>query len=252
MTAEAIPAIDLRAGAVVRLRQGDYDQQTTFAVDPVALAARYREAGARWLHVVDLDGAQSGELTNLAVIAAIAATGLRVQAGGGIRDVRGLEALLAAGVERVVIGSVAVRDPATVKGWIARFGPARLTLALDTRLRAGEWQLPHAGWTRTDGGTLAELAPFYEAAGATHLLCTDIDRDGMMAGPNLALYAWLAGIAPRLAVQASGGVRSAADVRAAARAGASAVILGRALLEGAVTVKDALAAATSISADVPC
>jgi phosphoribosylformimino-5-aminoimidazole carboxamide ribotide isomerase len=248
MSTVAIPAIDVRGGAVVRLRQGDYEQQTTFAVDPVALARRYHQAGARWLHVVDLDGARSGQGGSGAILEEIARTGLRVQAGGGIRDVQGIEALLDLGVERVVIGSMAVRDPLTVRSWIDRFGPARLTIALDTRLRDGEWSLPHSGWTQTDAAvagkpaTLAELAPFYEAAGATHLLCTDIDRDGTMAGPNLPLYTWLTALAPRLAVQVSGGVRSADDVRAAARTGAAGVILGRALLEGALRVEDAIAA----------
>jgi phosphoribosylformimino-5-aminoimidazole carboxamide ribotide isomerase len=249
-TTLVIPAIDLRDGAVVRLRQGDYDQQTTFPVDPLTLARRYRQAGASWLHVVDLDGARSGRFTHLALVAALAGEGLLVQAGGGIRDVDGVQALFDAGVERVVIGSVAVREPQKVAGWLQRFGAARLTLALDTRLRDGQWQLPHAGWTRTDGATLAELAPFYEAAGAVHLLCTDIDRDGMMSGPNLALYEHLAELAPRLALQVSGGVRGADDVRAAARVGAAGVILGRALLEAALTLEDAQAALSARPAEV--
>ena len=141
-----IPAIDLRDGQGVRLYQGDYAQQTTFAFDPDRLAARYADEGAIWLHVVDLDGARSGQFANLATIAGIASAGrLRVQAGGGIRDEAGVRRLLDAGVERVVVGSMAVREPETVAGWIARFGAERIVLALDTRFRDGQWTLPSAG-----------------------------------------------------------------------------------------------------------
>lgn len=242
MKPDIIPAIDLRAGRVVRLAQGDYARQTTYPDDPLALAASYAGAGARWLHVVDLDGAQAGGLANLPVIEALARTGLRVQAGGGVRGVADVHRLMDAGVERVVVGSVAIRDPDRVAGWLDRHGAARFTIALDTRWVDDRWTLPSAGWTRAETHTLDELAPWYAARGARHLLCTDIDRDGMLAGPNLALYRHLAAIAPSLAVQASGGVRSVDDVRAAREAGASGVILGRSLLEGRLALAEALAA----------
>jgi phosphoribosylformimino-5-aminoimidazole carboxamide ribotide isomerase len=241
MTFEVIPAIDLRDGRVVRLKQGDYAQQTTYAADPRELAQRYADAGARWLHLVDLDGARSGNLENIAVIQSIAASGMQIQAGGGVRSADDLQRLFDAGVQRVVLGSVAIRDPELVTGWLAAHGTERLTIALDTRRIDDRWTLPSAGWTESETRTLDELAPWYAARGARHLLCTDIDRDGMLAGFNLELYRHLAQSVPQLAVQASGGVRSLDDIRAARDAGAHGVILGRALLEGRFTVEDALA-----------
>ncbi|SEV99974.1 1-(5-phosphoribosyl)-5-[(5-phosphoribosylamino)methylideneamino] imidazole-4-carboxamide isomerase [Luteibacter sp. 329MFSha] len=246
-----IPAIDLREGQVVRLFKGDYAQQTTFAFEPEALAARYADEGASWLHVVDLDGARSGRFENLAVIAGIASAGrLRVQAGGGIRDEDGVRRLFEAGVERVVVGSLASRDPETVATWIARYGAERIVLALDTRFRDGLWKLPSAGWTADEARTLDELLPWYEAAGARHLLCTDIDRDGTMTGPNTALYRHVAALAPTLRVQASGGVSSLGDVEGLALQGVAGIILGRALLEGAFGLRDAFAVAAK--ADATC
>jgi phosphoribosylformimino-5-aminoimidazole carboxamide ribotide isomerase len=237
---EVIPAIDLRGGQVVRLKQGDYAQQTTYAADPRELAQRYAAAGARWLHLVDLDGARSGNLDNLAVIQAIAADGMQIQAGGGVREEADLQRLFEAGVRRVVLGSVAIRDPELVAGWLETYGADQLTIALDTRRINGRWALPSAGWTEVEARTLDELAPWYAARGARHLLCTDIERDGMLAGFNLELYRHLADRVPQLAVQASGGVRSLDDIRAAREAGAQGVILGRALLEGRFTVAEAM------------
>ena len=238
---DVIPAIDLRGGQVVRLKQGDYAQQTTYATDPRELAKRYAAAGAHWLHLVDLDGARSGRFDNLAVIQAIATDGMAIQAGGGVRDEADLQRLFDAGVRRVVLGSVAIRDPERVADYLAKYGADRLTLALDTRRIDDVWTLPSAGWTEVEPRTLDELAPWYAERGARHLLCTDIDRDGMLAGFNLELYCHLADRVPRLAVQASGGVRSLDDIRAARQAGAQGVILGRALLEGRFSVEDALA-----------
>ena len=236
-----IPAIDLRGGKVVRLKQGDYAQQTTYEADPRELAQRYAAAGATWLHLVDLDGARSGNLDNLAVIESIAADGMRIQAGGGVRGESDLGRLFSAGVSRVVLGSVAIRDPELVAGWLTRYGAEQLTIALDTRRIDDHWVLPSAGWTEMESRTLDELAPWYAEKGARHLLCTDIDRDGMLAGFNLDLYRHLAQTVPALAVQASGGVRSLDDIRAAREVGAKGVILGRALLEGRFTIEEALA-----------
>ncbi|MEI7038170.1 1-(5-phosphoribosyl)-5-[(5-phosphoribosylamino)methylideneamino] imidazole-4-carboxamide isomerase [Fulvimonas yonginensis] len=241
MNFDVIPAIDLRGGQVVRLAQGDYARQTVYAQEPLALAHAYAAAGARWLHLVDLDGAREGGLANLAVIEAVARSGLKIQAGGGVRKVADVHRLFDAGVSRVVLGSVAIREPQRVADWIARHGGERFTIALDTRWSEDRWMLPSAGWTRAEARTLDDLAPWYAAHGARHLLCTDIDRDGMLAGFNLALYRHLAQIAPALEVQASGGVRSVQDIRAAREAGARGVILGRALLEGCFTLAGALA-----------
>ncbi|HET6554773.1 MAG TPA: 1-(5-phosphoribosyl)-5-[(5-phosphoribosylamino)methylideneamino]imidazole-4-carboxamide isomerase [Dyella sp.] len=241
MSFTVIPAIDLREGRVVRLKQGDYAQQTTYACEPRELACRYAEAGASWLHVVDLDGARGGSLENFAVIEAMSHDGMRVQAGGGVRTEADLRRLFDAGVSRVVVGSVAIREPERVADWLSRHGADRFTLALDTRRIDGHWSLPSAGWTESESRTLDELAPWYASRGAQHLLCTDIDRDGMLAGFNLDLYRHLTEAVPALAVQASGGVRSLEDIRAAREAGARGVILGRALLEGRFTVQEALA-----------
>lgn len=241
MTFEAIPAIDLRGGAVVRLRQGDYARQTTYSVDPIALARGYADAGARWLHVVDLDGARDGELRNLRVIEALARGTLQVQGGGGVRGDADVQRLFDAGVARVVVGSLAIRDPDRVCEWLQRFGAERLCIALDTRCIDGAWRLPSAGWTQAENGTLDELAARYAVAGARHVLCTDIECDGMLGGPNVELYRHLAARFPQLAVIASGGVHDARDVRAVRDAGACGVVLGRSLLEGSLTFAQALA-----------
>ncbi len=238
---EIIPAIDLRGGHVVRLAQGDYERQTRYPVDPVELAAHYFSGGARWLHIVDLDGARAGGLQNLAVINAMAKSGLRVQVGGGVRSRSDVDALFAAGVERVVIGSLAVREPEKVEKWINVFGADKLCLALDTRLIDGEWTLSSAGWLAHEPARLDDLAPRYAVAGALHLLCTDIDRDGMLAGPNFDLYRHLRTLVPSMRVQASGGVRNRADLDALAETGVAAAILGRSLLEGRIALGEALA-----------
>ncbi len=141
----------------------------------------------------------------------------------------------------MVIGSLAVREPDTVAGWVARFGSERITVALDTRFIDAAWRLPLHGWTESSGRSLDELAVFYAGAGLAHLLCTDIGRDGMLAGPNLELYAHLVSRVPGVAVQASGGVRDAADIAAARAVGCGGAILGKALLEARINLKDALA-----------
>ena len=240
MSLEIIPALDLRGGRVVRLRQGDYARETGYDIDAMEQGRRYRDSGARWLHVVDLDGARDGGFENFKVLEGLARLGLEVQAGGGVRDEAGLRRLLDIGVRRIVIGSLAVRQPALVIEWIARHGAERIVVALDTRRSDAGWSLPVAGWTETAAVLLDELAPRYARAGARHLLCTDIARDGMMSGPNLDLYRHLAQIAPSMQVQASGGVRDLDDLRSLDGT-ASAVILGRSLLEGRLDLGEALA-----------
>jgi len=241
---ELYPAIDLRAGRVVRLAQGDYARETAYAHDPVALASAWARDGARWLHLVDLDGARAGRYGALELLARIRAeTGLAIQTGGGVRDEAQIEALIAAGASRVVIGSVAVRDPALVCTWLVRYGPERLCLALDARQDGdGVFRLPVRGWTEDSGVALHELlARLRASAPLRHVLCTDIERDGVYAGPNLALYRDLAAREASLLVQASGGVRDAADVRALREAGAGGAIVGRALVERRVALAELLA-----------
>jgi phosphoribosylformimino-5-aminoimidazole carboxamide ribotide isomerase len=242
MSFEVIPAIDLRGGRVVRLRQGDYARETVFADDPVSLARRYAGEGATWLHVVDLDGARSGSFENLVAIEAICAIGsLQVQCGGGVRNAGDLQRLYAIGVARVVVGSMAVRNPDATANWLGQFGPDRLVLALDVRGQAGAWRPAVHGWTEDADATLETLVAFYARAGAHHLLCTDIARDGTLGGFNLDLYRDLLDTGAGFEIQASGGACSLDDIRAVRAVGVHAVILGRALLERRFTFRDALA-----------
>ncbi|MGY0633208.1 1-(5-phosphoribosyl)-5-[(5-phosphoribosylamino)methylideneamino]imidazole-4-carboxamide isomerase [Luteimonas sp. A478] len=239
------PAIDVRDGRVVRLAQGDYARETRYGDDPLGVARGYADEGAQWLHLVDLDAARSGGYTLLPLLQTLAVEGrLKVQTGGGVRSRDDVVQLLEAGASRVVIGSLAVREPELVLGWIEEFGAQRITVALDARLDdEGVWRLPVHGWTETGAQTLDELADRYRQAGLRHLLSTDIVRDGMLTGASLALYAHLRAIAPGLEVQASGGVSAVEDVIAARDAGCAGIVLGRALLDGRFRLSQALEAA---------
>ncbi len=235
------PALDIRNGSVVRLKQGDYAQQTDYAGTPLELADNYADAGATWLHLVDLDAARDGGYTLAPLLGVLSNKGrLKIQTGGGIRSEADVQRVLDAGASRVVIGSLAVREPEAVASWLQRFGPERITIALDTRRVDDQWRLPLHGWTELSARTLDDLACFYADAGLEHLLCTDIGRDGMLAGPNLELYAHLSQRVPGLAIQASGGVRDVADILAARAVGCGGAVLGKALLENRFSLKEAL------------
>lgn len=237
---ELIPAIDLRGGRVVRLFQGDFAAETHYEMSPQELLARYARAGARRVHVVDLDGARDGRAGNRAIIAGLAtASRLAIQSGGGLRSSRGVKALLAAGVERAVIGSVAVAEPGEVAEWFDEFGAERLVLALDVRLDpAGMPRVAMHGWREQSSISLWDMVRRYLPAGLRHVLCTDVARDGAMAGPNLSLYREAVARFPGIAWQASGGVRDADDLKALAETGAAAAISGKALLEGRITMEE--------------
>jgi phosphoribosylformimino-5-aminoimidazole carboxamide ribotide isomerase len=230
---ELIPAIDLRDGRCVRLLQGDFAQETRYSVDPVELAQQYREMGARTLHIVDLDGAKRGVPVNLAVIRRMrAAAGIGVQLGGGIRARTSLEEALEVAT-RAVIGSLAVSDPELVASWLTEFGPDRLTLALDVRVGAdGTPMIATHGWTRASTLSLGAAIERFAAAGLKHVLCTDIERDGALSGPNVTLYRDCVQRWPGVEFQASGGVRDASDLKALEAAGVTATVSGKALLEG--------------------
>lgn len=238
-----IPAIDLREGRVVRLRQGDYMAETRYDEAPLALAKRYADEGATHLHIVDLDAARDGSATQRELIADMCRhSGLAVQAGGGVRTRADVDALLALGVQRVVIGSVAVREPERVIEWARELGSERILIALDARQDVdGVFRLPVSGWTEATGVTLVQRIAQFLAVGIVDFLCTDIARDGMLSGPNIELYAELHRLFPAARIQASGGLSSLRDLPALSVAGCVAVVMGRALLEGRFTLAEALA-----------
>lgn len=231
-----IPAIDLRQGQCVRLFQGDFDRQTIYGKNPVALAGSYQTMGFSNLHIVDLDGARSGQQENQEIIRSIIdSSELAVQVGGGIRSAQQLESWLDAGVARVVIGSLAIIRPRLVSEWLDNYGPEKVVLALDVALdETGTPQVATHGWTRPGNITLWQCIDTYLDAGLQHVLCTDISRDGAMTGPNIELYAQLIGKYPQIQLQASGGVRDINDLKALDRIGVPAAISGRALLDGKI------------------
>jgi len=244
---ELYPAIDLRGGRCVRLRQGDYGEETVYGDDPVAIALAFVAAGARWVHVVDLDAARTGHPVNRAVVgevaAAVSAAGAFVQAGGGVRSVAAAHALWDTGVRRVVVGTAAIEDPGLVATLVAA-RPGGVALGLDTR----DGEVAVRGWAQGSGIGIADALARLEEAGVAALVVTDIGRDGMLGGPDLrGLRSVLDGT--DLDVIASGGVSSAADVLALAglrgpqlgRALAGAIV-GRALYEGRLTVEEGVAA----------
>jgi phosphoribosylformimino-5-aminoimidazole carboxamide ribotide isomerase len=235
-----IPAIDLRGGRCVRLRQGDFDAETVFAFDPLQLLERYRSWGADWLHVVDLDAAREPSVTvrtpNRALIdALIAENGIHVQVGGGLRSRAAIADLLDDGAGRVVVGSLAVNAPAEVTALIRDFGANRMTIALDVRI--DDRGTPHVathGWRQQTTVSLWAAIDALAVHGLTHVLCTDVARDGMLAGPNLELYREARRRHPAIEWQASGGIRHAGDLAALAGLGVAAAVSGRALLENLI------------------
>lgn len=237
---ELVPSIDLRHGRAVRLFQGDFSRETPAGATPARLYRRFVAAGARRVHIVDLDGARDGVAANVTMLRALASLkGLRIQAGGGIRRLSDIVRVLADGAERAVAGSVAVESPDTLADWVRRFGFNRVVAALDVRVQAdGTPRVATHGWQRESKCTLWESTERLSAAGVRHILCTDITRDGAMAGPSLELYRECVQRFPGIAWQASGGIRKAADLRALAATGVAAAISGRAVLEGHITPEE--------------
>ncbi len=236
-----IPALDLINGEVVRLEQGDYGKQTTFHYSPIEKFQEYVSDGATYLHLVDLDGAKDPEKRQITTIQSIVANvDAPIQVGGGIRTIEDVKALLSIGVQRVVIGSTAVKNPEMVKAWFEEFGADRLVLALDVRIEAGEKRVAVSGWQETSDLTLEELIALYEPVGLKHVLCTDISKDGMLTGSNVALYKELVENYPEIEFQSSGGIGVLADVEALKPTKVSGVIVGRALLENRITLKEAI------------
>lgn len=232
------PAIDLKDGACVRLYKGEMDQATVFNDNPAAQAKAFEDAGCEWLHLVDLNGAFAGEAVNGAAVEAIlAGANVPAQLGGGIRDMAAIEGWLAKGLARVILGTVAVRDPDLVRAAAKAF-PGKVAVGIDAR----DGMVAVEGWAETTDVTATDLAKQFEDAGVAAIIYTDIDRDGAMQGPNVAATAALAQ-AVSIPVIASGGVSSMEDLQALKDCGAplDGAISGRALYDGRIEVGAAAA-----------
>jgi phosphoribosylformimino-5-aminoimidazole carboxamide ribotide isomerase len=245
---DIFPAIDLRRGQVVRLRQGDPTAQITFSSDPAATAQRWLSAGARWLHVVNLDGAFSGKTASenaSALKRIMQIPSVRVQFGGGLRDLKGVADALALGVARVVLGTVAIHSPEMVREAVIRYGAERIVVGLDAK----DGIVATHGWQVASGRKLVDAARQMGELGVRHIVFTDIGRDGMLEGVNIEATRSLARESG-LQVIASGGVASLDDIRRVAEAGpdgVEGVIIGQALYTGAVDLKFALSLSASRS-----
>jgi phosphoribosylformimino-5-aminoimidazole carboxamide ribotide isomerase len=235
-----IPSIDLRGGHCVRLLKGEFHAETIYEVDPRELLTRYADAGVRWLHLVDLDGARDGTPGNRDLIRQMAAQPrIRIQLGGGLRTRALIDAALDAGVSRAVIGSAAVEDPQLLRNCLATFGAERICLAIDVRVDAGGMpRVRTRGWVKEHELSLWELLHSFADTSLRHVLCTDIERDGALGGPGFDLYAEAQRRFPAIAWQASGGVRSLADLQRLDAMGLAAAISGKALLEGRITMEE--------------
>ena len=235
---EIIPAIDLKDGRCVRLFQGDFNQETVFSDDPLAMAQSWQDQGSQRLHVVDLDGAIRGKPVHLEIISSIVKTlDIPVQVGGGIRDLSSAEAWIEVGVARVVIGTAAVRDPDMVQEVCRKLGSEKIVVSVDAKNGLVALQ----GWQESSSVTVLDLASQMAKLGVVRLLYTDIARDGALTGPDLVTNARLTSETD-LAIQASGGVSSLEDLRRLLRTGVEGVIIGRALYTGAVSLPNALEA----------
>ncbi|MEC6822079.1 1-(5-phosphoribosyl)-5-[(5-phosphoribosylamino)methylideneamino]imidazole-4-carboxamide isomerase [Photobacterium piscicola] len=236
-----IPALDLIEGQVVRLFQGDYGQVTEYNVNPTEQFALYHQAGANWLHLVDLTGAKNTQARQLTLISQLlASTPANVQIGGGVRCEQDVSDLLHAGAQRVVIGSTAVKQPERVKGWIEKYGAEHIVLALDINIdNNGNRIVAVSGWQEDSGVTIETLLKDFLKVGLKHVLCTDISRDGTLTGSNVELYVDLCRQYPQVQFQSSGGIGSLDDITALKGSGVAGVIVGRALLDGKFSAEQA-------------
>ena len=241
MTLRIIPAIDLLDGSCVRLLHGDFNRCKVYELDAGRLAADYADQGAEWLHVVDLAASRDGPKADTRPLMRLLQSAPQsVQTGGGVRNESDIQNRLGSGAQRVVVGSMCVTQPREFAAWLDRFGPERLVAALDVSIDENgvPWPRTH-GWTRGSDRTLWDWLDFYGDKGLRHVLCTDIGRDGALTGPNLELYARMASRYPSLEIQASGGVSGLVDLRHLATTGVPSAIVGKALLEGCFTVREA-------------
>ncbi|ACJ29725.1 Phosphoribosylformimino-5-aminoimidazole carboxamide ribotide isomerase [Shewanella piezotolerans WP3] len=237
-----IPAIDLIEGQVVRLYQGDYNQKTTFNLSPLEQLQSYQEQGADLLHIVDLTGAKDPMKRQTQLIASLVRElDTPIQVGGGVRTEAQLSELLEIGVSRVVIGSLAVKEPELVKSWFVKYGSDAICLALDVNINdQGEKIVAVSGWQSGGGKTLESLVAEFSTVGLKHALVTDISRDGTLKGANTELYQEISTAYPEINWQASGGIATLADVNAVKESGANGIIIGKALLINQFTVEEAI------------
>lgn len=230
-----IPAIDLMEGKCVRLTQGDYGQKKEYSADPLDMAKQYEDCGITRLHVVDLDGAKAKKPCNLSVLERIAsATSLDVEWGGGIKDADSLSSALNAGAGRIICGSIAVDNRKEFSSWLSTFGPQRIILGADVR----DGKVATHGWLRDSGLALEELMGWYVPEGLSQMICTDISKDGMLQGPDFDFYASLKSQWLTVDVTLSGGISCMDDIIKAAELNLHSVIVGKAIYEGKITLKE--------------
>ena len=236
------PAIDLMDGGCVRLYKGDFNQRTDYAASPLGVAKSYAEAGAEWMHIVDLDGAKHGKTEQAELIMQIAQeSGLRVQTGGGLRELSQIQRLINGGVERAVIGSLAVTNPQMVKFWISEVGQDKICVALDVNIgEDGEPYPATRGWTEAGERTLWDVLDNYMGSGLKTILVTDIGRDGVLGGANDALYKKIMINYPSLNLITSGGVGTLGHVKKLKKLNPYGIIIGKALYEEKFTLEQAI------------
>ena len=232
---ELIPAIDLIDGRCVRLTQGDYNEKKVYEQDPLDMAKSYADCGIRRLHVVDLDGAKAKAPCNLAVLERLASqTDLDIEWGGGIKSSESIKAVLDAGANRAICGSVAVDNRELFAEWLQEYGTAHVILGADIR----DGLVATHGWLKNSGVAIEELIEGFLPAGLTQVICTDISKDGMLLGPDFDFYTGLKDAWPSVDVTLSGGVGSMEDLDKAAGLGIHSVIVGKAIYEGRITLKE--------------
>jgi phosphoribosylformimino-5-aminoimidazole carboxamide ribotide isomerase len=230
---EIIPAIDIINGHCVRLTQGDYNRSTIYG-NPVEIAIRFHDAGLKRLHLVDLDGAKASQPVNLLILERIAAiTGLDIQYGGGIKTKTSLESALNAGASRAIGGSIAVTNPEVFREWLIEFSPQSLILGADVR----DGFIATHGWLESSCTSLPQIIRQFLPDGLSQVICTDISKDGMLSGPNFELYKELLALFPTLSVTVSGGICSMNDIVRLNEAGMQSIIIGKALYENRITLK---------------
>lgn len=233
-----IPAIDIQGGRCVRLKQGQFAQVTTFDTPPIERAAYFANIGAKRLHVVDLDGAQTGSMQQLALICSMQDTGIKVQAGGGIRSLEQANLCFSAGIKNLVLGSIAISNSELATQIIKEISPENIILAMDIRLINGIPMPATHGWQTTSNRNLWDVVSDYQQQGIRQILCTDIACDGMMQGPNFSLYQEAVARFPTIDWQASGGIRHQEDIETLDKLGVAAAILGLSLYQGTLDLAE--------------